>query len=186
VDRWDYCIGLGSVMVILAIAEGLFNKRLLNMGPDYSLLADAAFLAGAVLMVYGAAHGTSKVPYDENPKKPEPFTTRGSFSSWIRNPLGRLRTPHGVDTETQCISSIASKAGLSERTKKRALGILKRAKDTGISVGEDPIGLAAAALYVACILEREDKTPKDLAEAAGVPEVAIRNRLRGLRDAVGI
>ncbi|MDG6991084.1 MAG: transcription initiation factor IIB, partial [Nitrososphaerota archaeon] len=87
---------------------------------------------------------------------------------------------------TKCISRIASKAQLTEKTKRRALEILKRAEETRISAGKDPMGLAAAALYVACTLEGEDKTQKDVAEAAGVTEVTIRNRYKGLRSALGI
>src|SRR5579875_2847700 len=58
-----------------------------------------------------------------------------------------LRMP--VVDPTKCISRIASKAGLSEKTKRRALDILKRAEETRTSAGKDPMGLAAAALYVA-------------------------------------
>src|SRR3712207_8320227 len=39
-----------------------------------------------------------------------------------------------------------------------------------ISAGKDPMGLAAAALYVACVMNGENKTQKDVAEAAGVTE----------------
>lgn len=87
---------------------------------------------------------------------------------------------------TKCISRIASRAGLSERTKRRALEILKKATEFRISAGKDPMGLAAAALYVACTLEGENKTQKDVADAAGVTEVTIRNRYKGLKSALGI
>lgn len=87
---------------------------------------------------------------------------------------------------TKCVSRIASKAGLSEKTKRRALEILKRAEETRTSAGKDPMGLAAAALYVACVLEGENKTQKDVAEAAGVTEVTIRNRYKGLKAALNL
>jgi len=87
---------------------------------------------------------------------------------------------------TKCVSRIASKAGLSEKTKRRALIILKRAEATRTSAGKDPMGLAAAALYVACVLEGESKTQKDVAEAAGVTEVTIRNRYKGLKQALNL
>src|SRR6267143_1276114 len=87
---------------------------------------------------------------------------------------------------TKCVSRIASRASLSERTKRRALEILKKAEEARISAGKDPMGLAAAALYVSCTLEGEDKTQRDVAEAAGVTEVTIRNRYKGLRSALGI
>ncbi len=91
-----------------------------------------------------------------------------------------------VAEATRCVSGIASRAKMSEKTQRRAREILQRAKQMGISAGKDPMGLAASALYVACTLEGEDKTQKDVAEAAGVTEVTIRNRYKGLREALGI
>lgn len=84
----------------------------------------------------------------------------------------------------KCVSRITSKAKLSEKTKRRALEILKKAEELKTSAGKDPMGLAAAALYVACVLEGENKTQKDIAEAAGVTEVTIRNRYKGLKSAL--
>ena len=93
-----------------------------------------------------------------------------------------LRMP--VVDPTKCVSRIASKAGLSEKTKREALSILHKAEATRTSAGKDPMGLAAAALYVACVMEGESKTQKDVAEAAGVTEVTIRNRYKGLKAAL--
>ena len=90
-----------------------------------------------------------------------------------------LRMP--VVDPTKCISRIASAAGLSEKTKRKALAILKKAEETRTSAGKDPMGLAAAALYVACVLVGENKTQRDVAEAASVTEVTIRNRYKGLK-----
>jgi len=95
-----------------------------------------------------------------------------------------LRMP--VVDPTKCVSRIASKAGLSEKTKRSALAILHKAEATRTSAGKDPMGLAAAALYVACVMEGESKTQKDVAEAAGVTEVTIRNRYKGLKAALQI
>jgi len=86
----------------------------------------------------------------------------------------------------RCVSMIASRANMSESTQRSAREILLRARQTGISAGKDPMGLAASALYVACTLEGDEKTQKDVAEAAGVTEVTIRNRYKGLREALGI
>ena len=86
----------------------------------------------------------------------------------------------------QCIARIASKAGLSEKTKREATKILKAAEEIKISAGKDPMGLAAAALYVACVTLGENKTQRDVAEAAGVTEVTIRNRYKGLKTALNL
>ena len=95
-----------------------------------------------------------------------------------------LRMP--VVDSTKCVSRIASKSGLSEVTKRKALEILKKASETMTSAGKDPMGLAAAALYVACVMQGENKTQKDVAEAAGVTEVTIRNRYKGLKTILDI
>ena len=86
----------------------------------------------------------------------------------------------------KCVARIASKAGLSEKTKREATKILKTAEEIKISAGKDPMGLAAAALYVACVTNGENKTQRDVAEAAGVTEVTIRNRYKGLKIALNL
>ena len=82
------------------------------------------------------------------------------------------------------VARIASIAELSEKTKRKALEFLKEATRIEISAGKDPMGLAAAALYLACVMIGENKTQKDIAQAAGVTEVTIRNRYKGLKDAL--
>jgi len=79
------------------------------------------------------------------------------------------------------IARVGNAAGLSERTQRRARELLERTRFAKISSGKDPMGLAAAALYMAAVLEGENKTQKDVAEAAKVTEVTIRNRYKGLR-----
>jgi transcription initiation factor TFIIB len=81
----------------------------------------------------------------------------------------------------QCVSRIASKVQISERTKRYAVKVLKDAQEHEESAGKDPMGLAAAALYLACVRNGEDRTQRDIAEAANVTEVTIRNRYKGLR-----
>ena len=80
------------------------------------------------------------------------------------------------------ISRIASIADLSERSKRKAISILNQAKKIGMVAGKDPMGIAAAALYLACISIGEAKSQKDISIASGVTEVTIRNRCAGLRQ----
>ena len=82
------------------------------------------------------------------------------------------------------VSRIASIADLNEKTKRKALEFLKEATRIEVSAGKDPMGLAAAALYLACVMMGENKTQKDIAQAAGVTEVTIRNRYKGLKEAL--
>ena len=80
------------------------------------------------------------------------------------------------------VPKIAAKAGIPERTQMEAIRILNETEKRGAVVGKDPIGIAAAALYIACVLTGVKKTQKDVAEAAGVTEVTVRNRYKGLKD----
>jgi transcription initiation factor TFIIB len=84
----------------------------------------------------------------------------------------------------KCVTRIASRAKVSEKTQRRALQILAKAGQAGISAGKDPMGLAASAIYVACTLEGESISQREVAKASGVTEVTIRNRYKGLKSGV--
>jgi len=86
-----------------------------------------------------------------------------------------------VVNSIQCVARIASKLGITEKTKRHATKILQVANERKESAGKDPMGLAAAALYMSCVKNGEDMTQRDIAEAANVTEVTIRNRYKGLR-----
>jgi len=80
-----------------------------------------------------------------------------------------------------CISRIASSLGITEKTKRHAIKILKTAQKTQESAGKDPMGLASAALYLSCIINGENITQHSISQVSGVTEVTIRNRFKGLK-----
>jgi len=84
------------------------------------------------------------------------------------------------------VPKVASKAELGEEAQRRAVEILGEADRLKITGGKDPMGLAAAALYLACRINGESKTQKDIAAAAGVTEVTIRNRYQELEKALNL
>ncbi|MCQ5341054.1 MAG: transcription initiation factor IIB [Candidatus Methanomethylicia archaeon] len=75
---------------------------------------------------------------------------------------------------------IGSILNLSGITQHRAAEIIREAKKRGITAGKDPAGLAAAAIYIASLLENERRTQKEIAQAAQVTEVTVRNRYKEL------
>jgi transcription initiation factor TFIIB len=93
-----------------------------------------------------------------------------------------LRMP--VDDPMKFVPGIASKLKLTQRTERHAIDILMEAKKRQGLTGKDPRGLAAAALYKACIETHEKRIQKDIAEAAGTTEVTLRNRLRGIESLI--
>jgi transcription initiation factor TFIIB len=96
--------------------------------------------------------------------------------------LRELNLKMPVDDPMKFVPGIASKLKLRHDTERQAIDILRKArKKQGLS-GKDPRGIAAAALYMACIENEDKRIQKDVAAAAGTTEVTLRNRLRGLED----
>jgi transcription initiation factor TFIIB len=81
----------------------------------------------------------------------------------------------------KCIVKVANKSKLSEKTKRQAAEIMAIVNKREISAGKDPMGLAASVLYLASLKNGESITQTDIADAAGVTEVTIRNRAKDLR-----
>jgi transcription initiation factor TFIIB len=81
----------------------------------------------------------------------------------------------------RCITRIANKVGLSEKTKRMAVKVMRQVVAMQISAGKGPMGIAATVLYIACLQAGEIKTQKELSVAAGVTEVTIRNRYSELK-----
>jgi transcription initiation factor TFIIB len=75
---------------------------------------------------------------------------------------------------------------LKQDTLLKAIDLLKEAQNKKLVAGRSATGVAAAVLYIACVLNRERKTQKEIAEIAGVTEVTIRNRYRELAKELGL
>ena len=83
----------------------------------------------------------------------------------------------------QCVARISSKLKIPEKTKRYAAKVLKEAQERKESSGKDPMGLAASALYISCVKNGVSITQRQVAQAAGITEVTIRNRCKGLKQA---
>jgi len=90
-----------------------------------------------------------------------------------------LRMP--IDDPMKFVPGIASKLNVRQDTELHAINILRKAKQRQGLSGKDPRGLAAAALYMACIENEDKRIQKEVAAAAGTTEVTLRNRLKGLK-----
>lgn len=81
----------------------------------------------------------------------------------------------------KCVVRIANNLHLGERTKRSAMRTMDALTEKELSAGKLPMGLSAAVLYISCLKNGENVTQKHIAEAAGVTEVTIRNRIKDLR-----
>jgi transcription initiation factor TFIIB len=76
------------------------------------------------------------------------------------------------------MSKVAENAGVSQKTYRTALDMLDVVKKNPISYGKDPKALATAALYGACLLEKQDNVSQArIAQAGGISVVTVRKRL---------
>ncbi|WP_227355245.1 transcription initiation factor IIB [Haladaptatus salinisoli] len=80
----------------------------------------------------------------------------------------------------QYLNRFESEVELGAETKRRAHELLATAQELGVTSGKSPIGLAAAALYAAALLEGEDLTQDAVSDISGVSTVTIRNRYHDL------
>jgi transcription initiation factor TFIIB len=78
------------------------------------------------------------------------------------------------------VSRIAEKAYVTGEAQGIVVRLLHEAKHKRLTMGNDPVGVVAALLHIACQLKGENVTQKEIAEAAGVTEVTIRNRKKEL------
>jgi transcription initiation factor TFIIB len=80
------------------------------------------------------------------------------------------------------IVTVANRCKISEKTRRHAIKVMDEIIKRRISASKNPMGLAGAVLYLSCKYHDEEITQKDIAEAAGVTEVTIRNRLSNLKS----
>ena len=120
----------------------------------------------------------------------------GRYARFLLQELN-IRAP--VIDPIKYLLKIAEKTGISGKIQGRAIEILQRAKEKGMWAGRSREGLAAAALYIAYLLENEREedgeynsyslrmrrhsaraTQGEIAKAAGITEVTVRNRYKEL------
>jgi transcription initiation factor TFIIB len=98
--------------------------------------------------------------------------------------LRELNLKPPVDGPFKFVPSIASKLKVKQGTERLAVEILRKGDEAKELMGKDPRGLAAAALYMACQRNDDRRVQREIAEAAGTTEVTLRNRYKGLKEAI--
>lgn len=80
------------------------------------------------------------------------------------------------------IARFASALKLNAETQSKSVEIIEQAQNVELTSGRGPTGIAAAALYVAALINGEKRTQREVADVAGVTEVTIRNRYKELLE----
>jgi transcription initiation factor TFIIB len=95
----------------------------------------------------------------------------------------------------RCVAKVASRMQLNEMTSRQAMGIMHNAMKSEASTGKNPMGLAAAVLYISYhnnniknssqrkSNDRDDKrTQTSFAQASGITDVTLRNTVKSLKN----
>ncbi len=168
----------------ISVSVNVFEKAayIYRKALDKKLIRGRSISAMVAASLYAACRDTEtprtlrEIAYAGNVK-------RNDISRCYRLLHKELELEMPVIDPIQCIARISSKLKIPEKTKRYAAKILKEAQERKESSGKDPMGLAASALYISCVKNGISITQRQVAVAAGITEVTIRNRCKGLKQA---
>jgi transcription initiation factor TFIIB len=84
------------------------------------------------------------------------------------------------------ISRFCNELKLSQKVKEEAIEIINKSIEKELISGRGPVGVAAAAIYIASVLKNEKRTQRQVADIAGITEVTIRNRYKEIIEKLDI
>ena len=87
---------------------------------------------------------------------------------------------------TEYVPRFRSVLGLSEAVETTAAEIIEQTATKGLLSGKSPTGFAAGALYIASLLCEERIPQEEVADAAQVTSVTVRNHYQAQADALGL
>ena len=175
---------LGRLKDKLTISSNVLEKAayLYRKALEKKLVRGSSISAMITASLYAACRDT-ETPRTLKDIAEAANVKRKDISRCYRLLYNELELKMPVVDPIQCIARISSNLKLTEKTKRYAAKILKETQKRQESSGKNPMGLAAAALYFSCVKNGVNVTQRDLAEAANVTEVTIRNRFKALKEA---
>ncbi|MCK5151164.1 MAG: transcription initiation factor IIB [Candidatus Thorarchaeota archaeon] len=112
--------------------------------------------------------------------------TRKELSLCVRLILRYLNLKVPQSSPVEFVHRFGTELGIPGEAKKKAIDILQLAREERLTIGKDPKGMAAAAIYVASILTGSRRTQLEIARTARVTEVTVRNRYKEMVEKLGI
>ncbi|MHA1882942.1 MAG: transcription initiation factor IIB [Candidatus Thorarchaeota archaeon] len=112
--------------------------------------------------------------------------TRKELSLCVRLIIRYLNLKVPFSSPIEFVHRFGTELGITGAAKKKAIDILQLAKEERLTIGKDPKGMGAAAIYISCILTGCRRTQLEIAKIARVTEVTVRNRYKEMVDKLGI
>ena len=94
--------------------------------------------------------------------------------------LRELNLKMPVQDSTYWVFKIASALAIDEKISRASIDLIKLAVNKEISAGKHPVALAATALYLVSMNTKNSYTQREIARAANITDVTIRNRIKNL------
>ncbi len=82
---------------------------------------------------------------------------------------------------SKCLVRLGDMIKANERAKQLAAIIVNEVVEQEISVGKNPMAVAASILYICCEKAGNHITQRTVSNAAGISEVTLRNRFKELK-----
>jgi transcription initiation factor TFIIB len=155
-------------------AAAIYRKALTDR-----LVRGRSIAAVAAASLYAACRMT-RTPRTLRDVAGASLRTQKEISRCYRLILRDIKPIVPIDDPLKYVAQIASKLNLNQSLQNNAVAILREARQKKVTAGKGPVGIAAAAIYVSSRLHRMELTQRELADVAGVTEVTIRNRYKGL------
>ena len=173
---------LGRIKDKIAVSSGVVEKAayIYRKAMEKKLVRGRSISALIAASIYAACRDT-ETPRTLKDVAEAANVKRKDIARCYRLLHYELELKMPVVDSIQCVARISSKLRIAEKVKRHATKILQETQEHMESAGKDPMGLAATALYMSCVKNGVSVTQRDLAEAAGVTEVTIRNRYKGLK-----
>ena len=92
--------------------------------------------------------------------------------------MKRLKIQVRPSNPVDFIARFASELKLDAKVQTRAVKLIEKIERAGLNSGKNPISLAATALYITALMEKQKVTQKRLAEVSGITETTLRSRTK--------
>jgi len=148
-----------------AISKGLIRGRTIQ-----SVVASAIYMACRQCGVIRSLEDIAKAA----------TITRKEAARNYRHLYKQLQPDVPQVDKDNLISKYINLLRIGGQTEQLCRKIMDQAGDQRLTIGRAPEGITAASLYIACRLNQEDRTQGEIAKAAQITEVTIRNRYKEL------
>ena len=148
-----------------AVTQGLIRGRTIQ-----SVVASAIYMACRQCEVIRSLEDVAKAA----------TITRKEAARNYRHLYKQLQPEVPQVDKDNLITKYVSQLRIAGSTERLCRKVMDQAAEQRLTIGRAPEGITAAALYIACKLNQEDRTQGEIAKVAQITEVTIRNRYKEL------